>query len=166
MKIWAHSIFSQRVYKGIPFKGPLPSLDKVPDRNVQGHWYSSTKGLECSKRPENIINRKNTFFYIEAIPPKFPQLRQKIFFRARQKIICVFFTGIWGFSKDFLIKPLYPLLYKGFAYWDFQKIFHLNAMLKKYPKWSDRAKKLDLWSFQHTLDILKISKLFIEKKKS
>ena len=25
-------------------------------------------GLECSERAENIINRKNIFFYIEAIP--------------------------------------------------------------------------------------------------
>ena len=32
--------------------------------------------------PENLINRKNIFFYIEAIPNNFSQLRKKIFFFA------------------------------------------------------------------------------------
>ena len=41
------------------------------------------EGLECSDHAENIINRKIGTFYMEAIPPKIFQLRQKIFFRAR-----------------------------------------------------------------------------------
>ena len=49
-------------------------------------------GLESSEQSENIINRKIGNFYIEAIPKNFPQLQQKIFFRARPKI----FLGIWG----------------------------------------------------------------------
>ena len=36
---------------------------------------------ECRNRSENLINRKNTKFYIEAVPQNFFQLRQKIFFR-------------------------------------------------------------------------------------
>ena len=44
---------------------------------------SSRVSEECSKRSENIINRKIVKFYIEAISQKFSQLRQKIFFRAR-----------------------------------------------------------------------------------
>ena len=40
---------------------------------------ASMKELECSERAENIMNRKNTIFYIEAILNFFVQL-QKIFF--------------------------------------------------------------------------------------
>ena len=61
--------------------------------------------MPCSKRSENLINRKIGTFYIEAIPPKFSQLRQKIFFRARSKYF-LDFPGIRGFSKGFLIKSL------------------------------------------------------------
>ena len=40
------------------------------------------EGLECSERAKNIINQKISFFYIEAIPQKFSQLRKKnVFFR-------------------------------------------------------------------------------------
>ena len=35
---------------------------------------------ECRNRSENLINRKNTKFYFEAVPQNFFQLRQKYFF--------------------------------------------------------------------------------------
>ena len=88
------------------------------------------KGLECSKRVGNTINRKITNFYIEAIPKKFSQLRKTIFFFSSSKKCSKFFRpknfrkmstpkkikkfrgqkkswklfAIVGFSKDFLIK--------------------------------------------------------------
>ena len=68
------------------------------------------EGLECSERAKNIINRKISFFYIEAIPKFFSQLRLKIFFRARQKYFPDFLR-IWGFGKGFLIRSF--VLYKG-----------------------------------------------------
>ena len=61
--------------------------------------------LPYSNRSENIINRKILIFYIKAIPQKISQLRQKIFFRARPKYF-LDFSGILGFGKGFLIKPL------------------------------------------------------------
>ena len=35
------------------------------------------EGLECSKRAKNLINRKITIFYIEAIPPKNSNVEKK-----------------------------------------------------------------------------------------
>ena len=49
---------------------------------TSGCWKSY---LLCSKRSENIINRKIIKFYIETIPEKNSQLRKKTFFRARRK---------------------------------------------------------------------------------
>ena len=44
------------------------------------------EGLECSEHAENLINRKIIFFYIEAVPQFFSQLRKKIlFFLDRKK---------------------------------------------------------------------------------
>ena len=43
------------------------------------------KGLACSKRPENIINRKITFFYIKAMSKNFLRSKEKIFFRDPKK---------------------------------------------------------------------------------
>ena len=55
--------------------------------------------LPCSKRSENIINRKSRNFYIEAIPNFFSQLRKKIyFFRTRKKFGDIF--QILNFGKD------------------------------------------------------------------
>ena len=58
----------------------------------------------CSKHSENLINRKIGTFYIEMMLPKILNSDKKnsssinIFFRS--------FSGILGFSKGFLIKPL------------------------------------------------------------
>ena len=41
--------------------------------------------LECSKRAENIINRKVTIFYIETVLNFFFQLRKIIFLRSIEK---------------------------------------------------------------------------------
>ena len=47
---------------------------------------------ECSKRSENLINRKNAQFYIEIVIQLFSQLPKKIFFR-NKKIFSIFFSG-------------------------------------------------------------------------
>ena len=91
---------------------------RISETQLHGGRYSAFRGekrdflfyawesyLPCSKRSENLINRKIGTFYIEAIPQNFSQLRQKIFFRARSKYF-LDFPGIRGFSKGFLIKPL------------------------------------------------------------
>ena len=45
---------------------------------LSGHLAPPLKGLECSKRVENIINQENMIFYIEAIPQKkFPTSKKK-----------------------------------------------------------------------------------------
>ena len=46
---------------------------------------ASRVSKECSKRSENIINRKAVNFYIEAIPQIFSQLRKILFFFESQK---------------------------------------------------------------------------------
>jgi hypothetical protein len=47
------------------------------------HW--TLEGLGCSKRVENVINRKNTILYIEAIPKCFYKLKM-FFFLNSEKI--------------------------------------------------------------------------------
>ena len=63
-------------------------------RNPRNRTYFCTLTVPCrcwksylpySKRSENIINRKNIKFYIEAIPPKFSQLRKNIFVSSSKK---------------------------------------------------------------------------------
>ena len=52
------------------------------------------KVLECSERAENIINRKNTIFYIETVLNFFVQLRKIFFLRSIE-------NKIWNFSEFF-----------------------------------------------------------------
>ena len=62
------------------------------------------KGLECSKRAENIINRKVSIFYIETVLNFFFQLRKIFFLRSiekKSKKKVKFFEnplGFWKFS--------------------------------------------------------------------
>ena len=47
------------------------------------------ESVEWSNRSENIINRKNSKFYIEIVSNFFSQLQQKIFFRSVKKIFSI-----------------------------------------------------------------------------
>ena len=59
--------------------------------------------LECSKRAENIINRKVTIFYIETVLNFFFQLRKIIFLRSIEKKVQKFqwfpIEKQWDLSK-------------------------------------------------------------------
>ena len=50
-------------------------------------WRSDLEELEYPEHAKNLINRKITIFYIEAIPQKISQLRKKIFFFETKKNI-------------------------------------------------------------------------------
>ena len=65
--------------------------------------------IECRNRSENLINQKNTKFYIEAVPPNSFQLPKIIFFEVEEKNIAKN-GGHHFFLEDFLINQ--PLVYK------------------------------------------------------
>ena len=70
---------------GIGGRSDLVGPIKSRDQKKQIHTIASMKGLECSKRAENIINRKVSIFYIETVLNFFFQLRKIIFVRSVEK---------------------------------------------------------------------------------
>ena len=61
---------------------------------------ASMEGLECSKRAENIINRKVSIFYIETVLNFFFQLRKIIFLRSTEKKIKPKSEHFWNFFEN------------------------------------------------------------------
>ena len=67
-------------------------------------WRSDLEELEYPEHLENLINRKITIFYIEAIPKKISQLRKKyIFFQPRTDEKNIFFLRIEKISTKFFV---------------------------------------------------------------
>jgi len=83
-------------------------------------FVASLKGLECSKRAENIITRKNIIFYIEAIPQFFPTSKkmgrsiEKLFFSDKKS------TFFGDQNRDFQNPAIFD--FEIFCRW-FSKIF-------------------------------------------
>ena len=78
--------FKGRLYRGFPKLGTLRL--QIEGKKLSFGPYLQNhdlEGLGCSERAGKLINGKVMNFYIEAIPKKFSQLQQKIFFRARSK---------------------------------------------------------------------------------
>ena len=67
------------------FQRPVTSREQTKKWNEEQICNRFDEGLECSKRAENLMNRKNTLFYIEAVPQIFSQLRKKPFFCMKKK---------------------------------------------------------------------------------
>ena len=90
-----------------------------------GFFYSGTRGerLECSKRCENIINRKIIIFYIEAIPQFFFQLRKKNY-RPR---ICFFWPKIDEQNRNFLVTKIEIFNIRKFSILNFFGCFFFEA---------------------------------------
>ena len=77
MKVGGQGTQSRAKYDGL---GVNLCFFSVP-KNHSSDCYPK----ECSKRSGNLINRKNTIFYIETIPNFFSQLQKNIFFSTDQK---------------------------------------------------------------------------------
>ena len=138
------------------------------------------KVLECSERAENIINRKNTIFYIETVLNFFVQLRKIFFLRSIENKIWKFldfFGFFWKSEKKVKIFQWKILTEKSiflnkFSIFEFpeknifpKKIkFCFRSILEKIffgvekKSWGQlRCKKMcsfDLWCFQRVLSTL------------
>ena len=65
--------------------GPMTSRDEKKSECEKIMQFSSMEGLECSKRDENIINRKVLIFYIETVLNFLFQVRKINFRRSIEK---------------------------------------------------------------------------------
>ena len=72
-------------------------------------WRSDLEELEYPEHLENLINRKITIFYIEAVLNFFFQLRKKIFFWDRKKNLKKnrTFSKIWKKIKILIEKSIF-----------------------------------------------------------
>ena len=78
---------TQRIFEVYLYRGGI--MEKCEKKNKHNRHFlrGSEHILPCSKRSENIINRKIRQFYIETISKKKSQLPKKIyFFRVQKKI--------------------------------------------------------------------------------
>ena len=71
-------------------------------------------GLECSECAGNLINRKITIFYIEAIPTFFSQLRKK---NRAQKIISKKFAKKCIFFQKYIVRDFKKYIVNFQIFW-------------------------------------------------
>ena len=113
--------------------------------------------LECSKRVENIINRKVSIFYIETVLNFFFQLRKIFFLRSIEKKSKkneqsqnFQWKIIWFFIENFDFVHFFYFFFRSIS----EKIF-FGVEKKSWVQF--RCKKLrpfDLWCFQRVLSTL------------
>ena len=87
---------------------------------------------ECRKRSGNLINRKLSEFYIEAVPRFFFQLRKKIFlvnfFRSTKKFAIEKISVEKTFEKKMLNQNFYFFLTEHFSiFFDRKKIYFFRS---------------------------------------
>ena len=110
MKSWLQSVWVQEITILFALSRVVnylnrPTSQRTPNPGfvtflIQKSWvftffqsYQQYERLECSGHAKNISNRKDTFFYIEAIPKNIFQLRKVIFLRAEPKTFLKLWVG-------------------------------------------------------------------------
>jgi len=79
-------VLTEGFWNWSPQEGSEGNIYKKP-------WLLYQRTPQCSKRPENIINRKITNFYIEAMPKQISQLPPKIFLCRNENFLNFFFEN-------------------------------------------------------------------------
>ena len=99
----------------------------------RARWGSWKSYLPCSKRSENIVNRKIRFFYIKAIPRNFSQLQKNIIFFEVQKFSEKIFLG--NFSKKSENRK-FQISQKSkiFIFLKSEKFIFFRGNFQKFPK--------------------------------
>ena len=117
---------------------------------VKKYELVSKPTQECRNRSGNLINRKISLFYMEAMPNFFFQLQKNIFLKIEKKNLG-FFPKIrknqknpWKINIDFSDIFYFPGFFGNFSrfFFDLQKNFFLE--LKKKVEHSFHVEKWDL----------------------